>query len=307
MDSDAARARDLVLVALVPLFFSTNVVIGRLIAGEVGPWTLACLRWSGAFLILLPFAAGALRRHARDIVSQGPVVVLLGFLGMFICGGIVYLGLHYTTATNATLIYACSPVLILLLEWLFRGRPIGLLEISGAALAFTGVAVVALGAAGGSRFALNPGDAMIAVGALSWAIYSVLQSRPGITAIPSLPLFAAVALAGAVLLSPMMLFEAMRGPAFPQSAQIWLAVLAIALVPSVGAFFGYQYGIRRFGPATVGMLLYLQTPYGVTLALLFLGERLRFFHFIGFALIVPGVVLATIRRRVARVARQPAS
>ena len=105
----------------------------------------------------------------------------------------------------------------------------------------------------------------------------------------------------------MMLFEAMRGPAFPQSAQIWLAVLAIALVPSVGAFFGYQYGIRRFGPATVGMLLYLQTPYGVTLALLFLGERLRFFHFIGFALIVPGVVLATIRRRVARVARQPAS
>ena len=229
------------LVALVPLFFATNVVIGRFIAGDVAPWTLAFLRWLGAFLIVLPFAAGGLRRSFGDLLAQAPVIAALGFLGMFICGGIVYLGLHYTTATNATLIYACSPVMILILEWLFRGRPIGLQEISGAALAFTGVAVVALGAAGASRFVLNPGDAMIGAGALSWSIYSVVQKRPGITAIPGLTLFAAIALMGAVLLAPMMLFEVARGPSLPQTATAWLAIVAIAFFPSVGAFFGYQY------------------------------------------------------------------
>lgn len=303
MDSDAARYRGLILVALVPLFFATNVVIGRFIAGDVAPWTLAFLRWFGAFLILLPFAGAGLSRSFAEILGQGPVIALLGFLGMFVCGGVVYLGLHYTTATNATLIYACSPVMILILEWLFRGRPIGFLEIVGAALAFSGVAVVALGAAGSSRFALNPGDGMIALGAFSWAIYSVLQSRPGITSIPSLPLFAAIALAGAVLLAPMMILETASGQAWPHSASAWFAVAAIALIPSVGAFFGYQYGVRRFGPATIGMALYMQTPCGVVLALLFLGEQLRISHLVGFALILPGVILATIRRRLSRFAR----
>lgn len=306
MDSDAARVRDLALVALIPLFISTNVVIGRHIAGDVAPWTLAFLRWLGAFLILLPFAWNGLRRSFGELLAQAPTIAALGFLGMFICGGIVYLALHYTTATNATLIYACSPVMILILEWLFRGRPIGLLEISGAALAFSGVAVVALGTAGESHFALNPGDALVGLGAFSWAIYSVVQGRPSITAIPGLPLFSAITLTGAVLLAPMMLFEVARGPAWPHSAGAWLAVAAIALVPSVGAFFGYQYGVRRLGPATIGMALYLQTPYGVALALLFLGESFHTYHLVGFALILPGVVLATIRRRVVRVARQPA-
>ncbi len=167
---------------------------------------------------------------------------------MFICGGVVYLGLHYTTATNATLIYACSPVMILILEWLFRGRPIGLLEIAGAALAFAGVAVVALGASG-NRFAPNPGDAMMALGALSWAdllgACRAARASPPFPAFPSSPRSHSPAQCCS---APMMLFEAARGPAFPRSADTWLAVAAIALVPSVGAFAGYQYGIRRFGP-----------------------------------------------------------
>ena len=76
-----ASTRDFVLVALVPLFFSTNVVIGRSVAAEVGPWTLACLRWSGAFL-LLPFAASSLLAHRRALLAQAPVIAALGFLGM---------------------------------------------------------------------------------------------------------------------------------------------------------------------------------------------------------------------------------
>src|SRR5918998_74194 len=102
MDPGKARSRDLVLVALVPLFFATNVVIGRAVAAEVGPWTLACLRWSGAFLLLLPFAASGLLTHRRALLAQGAAIAGLGFLGMWICGGLVYIALHSTTATNAT-------------------------------------------------------------------------------------------------------------------------------------------------------------------------------------------------------------
>jgi len=290
------RLRDFALVAVVPLLFATNIVIGRAVIDEVGPWTLAFLRWGGAFLILLPFAAAGLKRDAATLVVHGRLIPVLSFLGMFVCGGLVYVGLHHTTATNGTLIYAGANILILILEWLFRGRPVGPRELIGTALAFAGVLVVATRGAGISGFALNPGDLLIAVAATAWAIYAVLQKRTDITSIPGLSLFAATMFAGAALLLPMAMWEFASGPALPASARAWLGVLGVALMPSIGAFFGYQLGVRRFGPATMAMSSYLWTPYGVLLALIFLGERLHLYHLIGLALILPGVVLATARR-----------
>jgi drug/metabolite transporter (DMT)-like permease len=286
--------RAVVAIALVPLFFSTNVVIGRFVAGDVAPWTLAFLRWTTAFLLLLPFAAVGIRDNLARIWLERRQISLLGFLGMFICGGIVYLALHHTTASNATLIYTASNVMILLLEWAFRGRRIGAREVIGTALAVAGVAVVALGSEGW-RLSLNPGDALIGLAATAWAIYSVLLKRPSLTKIPGQVLFAAIILTGAAMLLPMTLWEIATGPALPQTATAWAAVLAVALIPSVGAYSGYQYGVRRFGPATMAMSSYLWTPYGLLLAVIFLGETLHAYHFVGLALIVPGVVLATAR------------
>jgi drug/metabolite transporter (DMT)-like permease len=92
-----------------------------------------------------------------------------------------------------------------------------------------------------------------------------------------------------------MLIEAAGGAAFPHNARGWLAVAAVALIPSVGAYSGYQLGVRRFGPATMAMSSYLWTPYGMLLAALFLGEAIHAYHMLGLALILPGVFLATAR------------
>jgi drug/metabolite transporter (DMT)-like permease len=270
--------------------------MGRSVVAEVGPWTLAFLRWSGAFLILLPFSMGSLRASGAALRAEASTIAVLAFLGMWVCGGLVYAALHHTTATNATLIYAAANVLILLLEWAFRGRPIGPREFLGTALALGGVAVVARGSAGAAGISFNPGDLLIAAAAIAWAVYSVVLKRPGLTAIPGLALFAAVMIVGAAMLAPMMAWEMFSGRALPQTAHAWLAVAGVALFPSVGAFFGYQYGVRRFGPATMAMTAYLWTPFGILLAVVFLGESLQSHHFVGLALILPGVVLATARR-----------
>ena len=73
MQMSAGRLRRrLAVIVLVPLFFSTNVVIGRSLVAEVGPWTLAFLRWSGAFLILLPFAGRGLVAHWSALRASRP-------------------------------------------------------------------------------------------------------------------------------------------------------------------------------------------------------------------------------------------
>src|SRR5262249_4651740 len=65
------------LLSLTSLFWSGNVVIGRYIAGYIPPITVSVIRWGGAFLILLPFAAPHLIRDWPLIRQQAGVLVVV--------------------------------------------------------------------------------------------------------------------------------------------------------------------------------------------------------------------------------------
>jgi drug/metabolite transporter (DMT)-like permease len=295
MAESSTRLRDIALMAMMPLFFSSNLIIGRAAISEVAPWTLAFFRWFGAAVILLPFVLGPLVRHRRALISNWVQITGLAILGMWICGALVYLGLRFTSATNATLIYTSSPAIILILEWLFHGRQISLRQIFGVFIAFIGVATIVLkgdlSRLAGLQF--NPGDLLIAFCALSWALYSVLLKRPRLQSLPTMPLFTAIVIVGALTLAPFAAWESHALATFPTSRSAWLSIASLALVPSVFSFASYQYGVRRFGPSITGMLLYLLPAYGVGLAIIFLGERFQGFHAAGLVLVLPGIILAT--------------
>ncbi|MGQ7791817.1 DMT family transporter [Faunimonas sp. B44] len=289
------RFTDIAVMALMPLFFSSNLVLGRAAVAEVEPWTLATLRWSVALVILLPFTLRQLHAFRHALVREWRVLGILGVLGMVICGGVVYLGLARTTATNAILIYTSSTVMILILERVFRGRPVTGRQALGVVLAFAGVGVIVLRGDLARLFSLelNSGDLLIAAAALSWAVYSVVLRKSSLGRIPTLPLFAAIVIAGVGALAPFMAWESWRSGAFPATMSAWAAIGGLALFPSVLAFSFYNYGVQRFGPAANGMLLYLMPAYGVLMSVLFLGESFRPFHLAGLLLVLPGVVLAT--------------
>ncbi len=279
----------------MPLFFSTNIIFGRAATASVEPWTLAFIRWTLAFLILLPFTWTGLKRHKKLLMSEWKTIGVLGILGMWICGALVYYALHHTTATNATLIYTSAPVLILLLEWAFRGRRIGARETIGVTLALAGIVLIVvqgrLDVLLGLSF--NPGDLIIGFCALSWAGYSVLLKRSTLAPVPTLSLFAIVAGTGALTLLPFMIWETAAKQTFPVTAEAWTSIGGIILFSSLLAFSLFQYGVKTVGPSITGLFMYLMPPYGVLMAVLFLGESLHPYHFTGFVLIMTGLVLAT--------------
>lgn len=295
MPNATGKARAYLLLAVMPLFFSSNLVIGRAAVESVGPWTLAFLRWSIAGSILLPFAYAALRAHAADIRANGRQILLLGFLGMWICGGGVYMSLQATTATNGTLIYGTSTVFVLLIEAM-RGRPVQPRQVLGIGAAMLGIAVIVLRADLARLWALsfNWGDLGILFAAFSWAVYSVALKAAPLQRIPTLPLFTAIIFAGALLLAPVMLWEvATIGPP-PPTVQAWSSILGLATVSSILAFGLYQIGVKTVGPTLTSVFLYLLPPYGVTLAVVFLGETFQTYHLWGMLLVVAGVVTATL-------------
>jgi drug/metabolite transporter (DMT)-like permease len=83
------------------------------------------------------------------------------------------------------------------------------------------------------------------------------------------------------------------GSSLPSSASAWTSIMALAIIPSVLAFGAYQYGVERVGATRTGVFLYLLPPYGVVLAVVFLGEGFEPYHALGFVCIMAGVLTVT--------------
>lgn len=287
------------LVMLVtPLFFSSNLIFGRLAIPEVAPFTLAFIRWTAAALILAPWVMREWAPARAFVAGHPRHWLLLGFLGMWICGGIVYLGLEYTTATNGTLIYTTSPLIILIIERLFFARPITGREILGIIIGFLGVAVIVLRGDPAALLSLrfNTGDLLFVAAAISWAAYSVLLRKNRPEGLNTLSQFGVIATAGALLLAPMALWEFLSGARMPVTATAWGGIAGIVFFASLLAFSGFQYGIARLGAATAGIFMYLLPPYGVGLAVFVLGEPFHPYHLVGIATVLTGLIMATAKR-----------
>ncbi|MEP3233200.1 MAG: DMT family transporter [Hyphomicrobiales bacterium] len=280
---------------LAPLFFASNMLFGKAIITGVEPWTLAFVRWGVVFLILFPFAAKSLWRHKGRLASLFSMFGVMGFLGMWICGAIVYFALTKTSGTNAILIYLSSPVLIVLFEAIYRGRRISFREGLGILIASFGVLVILMrgDVENAYAFNFNIGDIAMVAAAIAWAVYSVMFKSDQLTGLPSLMLLCVFSLMGALTLAPFAAFELTYVASLPSEPTIWFGIAGIVFSSSIAAFLAYQHSVRVAGPAIAGIFMYLLPVYGVGLAVLLLGESFEQFHMIGILTILGGVILAT--------------
>lgn len=292
--ADVSRPVALGVMVLTAAFFSTNIIFGRYVSGETSPFLLACVRWFLVCALLSPFAFAQRDQILGFVRGNIGRLMLMGIFGMGICGGGVYWGLQYTSATNATLIYSTAPLLIITLEALFRGRRTTALEILGTLLAFAGVAIIVARGTWSTIATLdfNIGDVALAAAALSWAFYSLIYKSTDMRGLKPASLFMIMAFFGGLANLPLAAFELATNPVIPDQIETWLAIGGIVFVSSLLAFTGYQFGIRALGPSLAGIFMYLMTPFGVLMAIVFLDETLAPWHIVGIATVIAGIVLA---------------
>ena len=294
---DKTRIGAFATLALVMLLWAGNSIVGRAVAGTIPPLTLAFLRWTGALLILLPFV---LRQTLRDwpvLRRHWRAVLLLGLTGVAAFNAFLYSGLHYTMATNALLLQAAIPALVLLVDrLLFRVRST-VVQLGGVLLSTLGVLVII---ARGDPAVLahlhfGRGDVLVLCGVLCWALYtSLLKLRPPVNPFSFLAVTFAV---GVVAMAPLAASE------WPQTSRIvWTpgalaAVAYVAVLPSVVAYALYNRAVAEVGAARAGQAINLMPVMGALLAATLLGETLHGFHFVGMALILGGIAVAALWRR----------
>ena len=289
------------LIFITPALWSVNYLVGRLAAGTVAPHMLALGRWLIAGALLGAISWREIVAHRAAIRVEWKQYLVFGALGMWVCGAFVYIGARTTSATNISLIYAVSPVLIALVSGTLLQERLGRVQIAGIALALAGVLhVIVKGQwAALARVEFTTGDLWIVSATIAWSAYALLLKAWPSAFGPAARL-ALSSVGGLVVLLPFTIAEALW---FMPTQLSWASfgyILAAALFPGFGAYLAYSYMQRELGAARVAVVLYLGPIYAAIAGWLVLGEAVVGFHWAGAALILPGIYLATRPARAER-------
>jgi drug/metabolite transporter (DMT)-like permease len=281
------------LLSLTSLFWAGNTVLGRFIVGHVPPITLAFIRWSGAFVVLLPFASRHLVRDWPAIRKHAGAMALLAFTGFSVYNTMAYYGLQYTTAINGLLLQSVAPLFVAMWTFALFGDRLTLRQAGGICVSLCGVAVIvchgSLAVLLGIAF--NRGDVSFVIALVIYGFYAAfLRKRPPIHPFS----FLAVGMGGgAVMLIPAVAWELASGRTVIFDAESILSFAFVCIFPSLLGYLFLNRGIELIGANRAAPFIHLVPVFGSVLAIVLLGERFEIFHAVGYALVFAGITVAT--------------
>lgn len=270
-------------------------------AAALSPTVLAALRFSLASLVFLFPLAQAIRRRtitARDILR----LAILGQITYGLYFWLQYTGVQLTSAgISSILVVGLIPVATAFLSQFLGGERLSARTFAALLLGFAGVAVIV--AQQQLQFARQSGflfGALCLIGdAFAFAVYSNLSKR-WMRGISPLVMTGGTLLAGALGLVLLSLTD----PAHNQwvnvtrlDARQWIAVLFLALVCSVAAYFVYNVALTQVPASRAAVYIYFEPVVAVVLGALLLGERLTGQTILGALIIAAAVAAVALGRR----------
>jgi drug/metabolite transporter (DMT)-like permease len=278
------------VMVLQSVLASATYLVAKSVVHAADPFTLTLLRSlvaAAGMGVLVAFRGGLPRVRREDYA----LVFWLSVLGIPVNQFCFLLGLRYTLPANAALLYAVTPLVVLLFSRIFLGEALTGRKIAGVLIGFTGVATVILSRGVDAGMEHIAGDLIIFAGVLAWGIYSVfgkrLVLRYGAFEATSLTM-----LVGAALFVPVGIVPAVGFPYGTLTGANWLQILYLGLITSVAAYSLWFYAIARLDVGKVALFTYLQPVLTTLLAVLLLGQPLTAGFVAGGAIALCGVALA---------------
>ena len=285
---------DLLLLTVV-FIWATNYTFGKIALREFEPTSIAALRTLFAAPILLVVVAlkeRCLHIGKKDILP----FAILGLLGHFLNRFGWSYGLNFTTASNASLLMATTPIIAAVFATFLRVERITLIAAIGIAVTVLGVFFVIEKDFSSLEFgkATVFGDFFVLGGAFSFALFSV-YAKYFLHEYSILRLTAFSAQFGAFFMVPFILGPLFRGALFHHSLKAWLCLLYISILGNALTALFWIIGISKIGPTRTTMYQTLVPLVAIAFAMVMLGERLFKVQVIGMVLVLGGSYLTRFR------------
>lgn len=236
-------------------------------ASALAMWSALALFATGARgipsfqLVTLCFSIAFLLALGRWLVRGESVVShlrlsrrawLIGIGGLFGYHLLYFFALRMAPPVHVNLLNYLWPLFVVMLSALLPGERLRWWHVAGSLLGLAGATILVTG---GGRVAIQPeqawGYVMAFAGALTWGLYS-LASRRYLTHVPT-DAVGGFCLGTALL--ALVCHLVLETWVWPTPGE-WIAILALGLGPAGGAFFAWDYGVKRGDIRSLGGLSY---------------------------------------------------
>ncbi|TAK13551.1 MAG: hypothetical protein EPO32_04900 [Anaerolineae bacterium] len=272
------------------LIWASSYVLVKILVADIGPLTLAGLRYFLGFLLLLPFlrrgrgVQGISRRTWLDLSLAGLAAYTVG-------NGAMYAGLKHLSPTTVTFLVGIVPLFILFLGIFFLKEVPTWIQVVGVFVTLGGNAVYFIN---GLDAGEPLGIAWVALGVVGFTAFGILGRKvakarsAGTLALTTIPL----GVGGAVTLALALPLEGV--PVLtPQAVGIlfWLAAVNTAL-----AYLLYNHALKTITALEMNVLLNLSPLATALLSFWMLGDRATPAELLGIGLMIFGVSLVQVRK-----------
>ncbi|MFZ2259722.1 threonine/homoserine efflux transporter RhtA [Luteococcus japonicus] len=273
------------------LLFAASYTMTKVALVDLGPMTLGAVRFLLATAVIA--AVISIRRGwQRPTRDDARTLAVGGLLGVTAYFALENLGVHWATATDATLLAVAIPAIIAVCDVLANGAVIARRGWLGIAVAMVGAGFIVFGApisteAGPRRLW---GALLILLAGVAWAFYT-FATRDVATRYSSWTTVLWQDGAGALAFIPLALLEAPGWHRPTRMVPTLAAVLALTLLCSVLAMVLYAIAVRQLPTALVAASINLEPIFGLLIAVVVLGERVSPAQMLGGVVVVCGVWL----------------
>ena len=286
--------RSLVHLKLVTAcsFWAMTPIFGRMLRDYSAPYALAAGRFlfaTVALFVVLRMTRGAQWRVAwRDV----PHFLVLGLTGIVLHNVLVLMGVEFTPANRANVIFASIALMIALLDLVFLRKLPALPAALGLVIGIAGTMLVVTDGHLASLLdgGIGKGEWLILGSAASWAVYSVL-GRAVLARYSPLTVVFQATLCGTVMLLPFAALDAHVLPRLLLDGKAWAMVAFVGCLNSALGLLWYYQAVNAIGALTAGAYINLVPIFGLVFSSMLLGEATTPALLLGGGLVVSGLAL----------------
>ena len=277
------------ILLLVTLCWGVSYLLMDISLTDLDPFTLNAFRFMGAFVIAALASGKRLRTVSRETLKYS---LLVGAALVVVYIGATF-GVKYTSLSNSGFLCAMTVVFTPIFSWaFFRKKPDRKLVLV-VFTCFLGIALLTLG----DDFSINTahlkGDLLCLTCAVAYAVDLVMTEKAvGCENVDAYQL--GVFQLGVTGLLNVILAFVFEEPHLPQTAQIWGAVLFLAIF-CTGVAFVLQPVAQQYTTAShVGVIFTLEPVFSAIVAYFFAGEVLSAKAYLGAALMLASIFVMEI-------------
>jgi drug/metabolite transporter (DMT)-like permease len=278
------------ILVIQSLTASGTHLIAKVIVQAVDPFSLTLVR---SLIALVGMTIVLLVRgrwfHLRR--EDWGLVLGLSFLAIPVNQFLFLYGMRFTTPSNAALLYATTPILVLLFSHWFLAEPLTRRKIHGVMLGFLGVTVVIFERGVDASMQFVYGNLIIFVAVNAWGLYTVYGKKL-IARYGPIEASAATLFVGTLLFLPFGVLPALSFPFETLTPANWVQIAYLGLVTSVVAYLLWYFALARIEAAKVALFTNLQPILTTVLAVILLGQGITVLFVVGGLLAIGGVILA---------------